>query len=109
VSLKAKIALLIHGIVPRRRVGYFVWTLLDNFEWAWGYWKRFGIVFVDFPTLERIPKESFCWYRDFISKERGARASRGRVAEPSVAPGRGAEGLSSLHILAPPWRARSES
>jgi beta-glucosidase len=53
--------------------GYFVWTLLDNFEWAWGYWKRFGIVFVDFPTLERIPKESFYWYRDFIAKQRKAK------------------------------------
>jgi beta-glucosidase len=48
--------------------GYFVWTLLDNFEWAWGYWKRFGLVYVDYPTLERIPKESFYWYRDFIAK-----------------------------------------
>jgi len=50
--------------------GYFVWTLLDNFEWGWGYWKRFGLVFVDYPTLERIPKESFYWYRDFISKQK---------------------------------------
>lgn len=69
--------------------GYFVWTLLDNFEWAWGYWKRFGIVFVDFPTLERIPKESFYWYRDFIAKERGGRAATTRTAEPSAVPGRG--------------------
>jgi beta-glucosidase len=50
--------------------GYFVWTLLDNFEWAWGYWKRFGLVYVDFPTLERVPKESFTWYRDFIARQR---------------------------------------
>jgi beta-glucosidase len=55
--------------------GYFVWTLLDNFEWAWGYWKRFGLVYVDFPTLERIPKESFAWYRDFISKQRTGKAT----------------------------------
>jgi beta-glucosidase len=55
--------------------GYFVWTLLDNFEWAWGYWKRFGLVYVDFPTLERIPKESFYWYRDFISKQRTGKAT----------------------------------
>jgi beta-glucosidase len=56
--------------VPVR--GYFVWTLLDNFEWAWGYWKRFGIVYVDFPTLERVPKDSFYWYRDFIAAQRAA-------------------------------------
>ena len=38
--------------------GYFVWSLLDNFEWAWGYEKRFGIVRVDYSTQERIVKES---------------------------------------------------
>jgi beta-glucosidase len=52
--------------------GYFVWSLLDNFEWAEGYSKRFGIVFVDYPTLERIPKDSFYWYRDLIASRRGA-------------------------------------
>lgn len=46
--------------------GYFVWSLLDNFEWAHGYSRRFGIVYVDYPTLERIPKDSAYWYRDFI-------------------------------------------
>ena len=50
--------------------GYFVWSLLDNFEWAYGYSKRFGIVYVDYPTLERIPKASFHWYRDFIARSR---------------------------------------
>jgi beta-glucosidase len=48
--------------------GYFAWTLLDNFEWAHGYARRFGLVFVDFPTLERIPKSSFYWYRDHIAR-----------------------------------------
>jgi beta-glucosidase len=52
--------------------GYFVWSLLDNFEWAFGYSKRFGIVYVDFPTLERVPKDSFHWYRDFIAGRRAA-------------------------------------
>jgi beta-glucosidase len=52
--------------------GYFVWSLLDNFEWAYGYAKRFGIVFVDYPTLERVPKDSFYWYRDFLASRRGA-------------------------------------
>ena len=39
--------------------GYFVWSLLDNFEWAFGFTQRFGLVFVDYPTLERVPKQSF--------------------------------------------------
>jgi beta-glucosidase len=50
--------------------GYFVWSLLDNFEWARGYAMRFGIVYVDYPTLERVPKDSFYWYRDFIASRR---------------------------------------
>jgi beta-glucosidase len=54
--------------------GYFVWTLLDNFEWALGYWKRFGLVYVDYTTLGRTPKESYYWYRDFIAQQRAARA-----------------------------------
>jgi beta-glucosidase len=52
--------------------GYFVWSMLDNFEWAEGYSKRFGIVYVDYPTLERVPKDSFYWYRDYITSRRGA-------------------------------------
>ena len=46
--------------------GYFVWSLLDNFEWAFGYSRRFGIVWVDFPTGNRLTKASFDWYRDTI-------------------------------------------
>jgi beta-glucosidase len=52
--------------------GYFVWSFLDNFEWAHGYSKRFGVVYVDYPTLERVPKDSFYWYRDLIAAHRGA-------------------------------------
>ena len=52
--------------------GYFVWSLLDNFEWAYGYSKRFGIIYIDYPTLERIPKDSFYWYRDHITSSRPA-------------------------------------
>jgi beta-glucosidase len=46
--------------------GYFVWSLLDNFEWAWGYQKRFGIVFVDFGTQRRIPKSSARFYSEVV-------------------------------------------
>jgi beta-glucosidase len=47
--------------------GYFVWSLLDNFEWAEGYNQRFGIVHVDFATQRRTPKASALWYRDVIA------------------------------------------
>ncbi|HKM57666.1 MAG TPA: family 1 glycosylhydrolase, partial [Chthoniobacterales bacterium] len=46
--------------------GYFLWSLMDNFEWAAGYRPTFGIVRVDFPTRKRIPKDSYYWYRDYI-------------------------------------------
>ncbi|MFC4560231.1 GH1 family beta-glucosidase [Nocardiopsis mangrovi] len=48
--------------------GHFVWSLLDNFEWAYGYERRFGIVRVDYDTLERIPKDSYHWYRELIRR-----------------------------------------
>ena len=46
--------------------GYFVWSLLDNFEWAWGYSQRFGIVHVDFATQRRLVKRSAHAYREII-------------------------------------------
>ncbi len=50
--------------------GYMVWSLLDNFEWASGYEKRFGIVHVDYATQQRTLKDSALWYRDFLGRQR---------------------------------------
>jgi len=56
--------------------GYFVWSLLDNFEWAEGYGRRFGLVYVDYATQQRIPKDSARWYQRVI-------AQNGLVMPPS--------------------------
>ncbi|QTF06593.1 beta-glucosidase [Brenneria izadpanahii] len=47
--------------------GYFAWSLLDNFEWGRGYSKRFGLVYMDYPTLQRIPKQSYYWLQRVIA------------------------------------------
>lgn len=48
--------------------GYFVWSFMDNFEWAYGYSQRFGIVWVDYETQERLPKDSALWYKEVIAQ-----------------------------------------
>lgn len=62
---RAAFAVIQQGIDLR---GYFVWSLLDNFEWADGYFQRFGIVYVDYATQTRTPKQSAYWYRDVIER-----------------------------------------
>jgi beta-glucosidase len=51
--------------------GYLAWSLMDNFEWAYGYEKRFGIVRVDYDTQVRTPKQSALWFRDTARRARG--------------------------------------
>jgi len=67
--------------------GYFVWSLLDNFEWTSGYSQRFGLVYVDFPTQRRIPKASARWYANLIAESRRCLAQpiTGNPTEPAVA------------------------
>ncbi len=50
--------------------GYFVWSFMDNFEWAHGYTKRFGVVYVDYPTQRRVPKDSARWYAALIASQK---------------------------------------
>ncbi len=52
-------------------VGYYAWSFMDNFEWAFGYEKRFGIVHIDFETQKRTPKASFYRYQEIIRELRG--------------------------------------
>jgi len=54
--------------------GYYAWSLLDNFEWSFGYSKRFGLVHVDFDTLARTPKSSARFYSDVIRSHGAALA-----------------------------------
>ena len=66
--------------------GYFAWSLLDNFEWAHGYTKRFGIVHVDYATQQRTPKASALWYRDLqrtFRDRKGGVVRRVHDREPS--------------------------
>ena len=56
--------------------GYMVWSLMDNFEWASGYAKRFGIVYVDYETQQRTLKDSAKWYRDFLAGQAQAQVQR---------------------------------
>jgi beta-glucosidase len=48
--------------------GYYAWSLMDNFEWAYGFWPRFGIVRVDYETGRRMPKQSARWYGEVIAR-----------------------------------------
>jgi beta-glucosidase len=69
--LRAYIGALNAAVVGGAEIrGYFIWSLLDNFEWDAGYSVRFGLIYIDYPTQRRIPKASFEWYRDLIKAAR---------------------------------------
>lgn len=50
-------------------IGYFAWSLLDNFEWSLGYTSRFGIVYVNYTNLQRYPKMSSYWFKQLLTRD----------------------------------------
>jgi beta-glucosidase len=73
-----------------RMQGYMVWSLLDNFEWASGYAKRFGIVHVDYATQARTLKDSARWYQQLLHARKDAASLRSQsisnnIASPALA------------------------
>ncbi|MEY2690524.1 MAG: hypothetical protein RL375_4724 [Pseudomonadota bacterium] len=78
-----------------RMGGYMVWSLLDNFEWASGYAKRFGIVHVDYASQTRTIKDSARWYRDFVARQKAARVSP-TPRQQAAAPDRAEQAFAAL-------------
>jgi beta-glucosidase len=69
--LATHLAAAIHDVPGVEVEGYFVWSLLDNFEWAAGYTQKFGLVAVDPETQDRTTKASYDWYRELLASRHG--------------------------------------
>ncbi len=67
LHLKALAKAIAEGVDVR---GYFYWSLMDNFEWSYGFGKRFGLIHIDYQTQLRTLKDSAVWYRNYIQRER---------------------------------------
>jgi beta-glucosidase len=67
--------------------GYLAWSLLDNFEWQDGYKQRFGMIYVDYQSQRRVPKDSFHWYKQVIASRGAALAGEFAVAINAVTAG----------------------
>jgi beta-glucosidase len=82
-------------------VGYFAWSLLDNFEWLSGYTSKFGIVYVDFTTLKRYPKDSAYWFKDMLSGtgSKAATPQTGSGTRPAGSPSATSNGAALLVSL----------
>jgi beta-glucosidase len=64
--------------------GYYVWSFLDNFEWSAGYNQPFGLLHVDFETLDRTPKASYFWFQELIEERDLAAAAGAAIAQAAV-------------------------
>ena len=88
--------------------GYFVWSLMDNLEWAHGYSKRFGIVHVDYGTQRRTPKASARFYSEVIRSHGAVLNTRGKEPPSALRPeGRSRRARAAASASAPAGRARS--
>lgn len=89
--LRGHLAAVHAAVVAGARVtGYCVWSLLDNFEWTWGYGKRFGIVHVDYATLARTPKDSARFYAQVVRDNAVPAVPRGATGTRRARTGAGA-------------------
>jgi beta-glucosidase len=66
--------------------GYYVWSLMDNFEWSGGYKQPFGLVHVNYETLERTPKASFYWLQELLEERKLAASADAAVAAAAAGP-----------------------